>query len=127
MSSKNNIKAASHAPGRIRKKNATGTALKTNRRTLHLTGQLGIREVNDLKAKLTTLLEVGRRITLDASKLEKIDTSALQLLTAFYRSAIAKSIEVKWKNPSNRLLRAAELLGLSEPLGLGDIPHQKND
>lgn len=108
---------SSKTSGQSRKKRAAGTG-KTSLRVLRLKAQLGIREAVDLKTQLGSLLESGRGVVLDASKVEKVDTSIMQLLTAFYRSAKTQGIEVKWKNPSDRMLRSAELLGLSTPLGL---------
>lgn len=109
---------SSTASGQSRKKHAAGTG-KTSLRILRLKAQLGIREAVDLKARLGKLLESGgREVALDASKVEKVDTAIMQLLTAFYRSAKAQGIEVKWKNPSEGMLRSAELLGLRAPLGL---------
>lgn len=109
--------------GKNRKKRQTTTAT----RTIQLKGQLDIRIVNGLKTKLSRYLEANRPVILDASKLEKIDTSVMQLLTAFCRSANNRGIDVKWKNPNDRLLRAAELLDLSRPLGLESIVLHKTD
>ncbi|HEX7027281.1 MAG TPA: STAS domain-containing protein [Gammaproteobacteria bacterium] len=108
-----------------RKKRQAGTVRNTATRALQLKGQLDIREVSNLKSKLARHLETNRPVILDASKLEKIDTSVMQLLTAFCLSANSKGIEVKWKNPNDRLLRAAELLDLSRPLGLENIVRHK--
>lgn len=101
-----------------RRKKRVAVAGKTSHRILRLKAQLDIREAVDLKTQLGTLLESDREIVLDASKVEKVDTAIMQLLTAFYRSAKAQGIVVKWKNPSDRMLRSAELLGLSTPLGI---------
>lgn len=108
---------SSKTPAQNREKRAAGTR-KTGLPVLRLKAQLSIREAVDLKTQLGTLLESGRGVVLDASKVEKVDTSIMQLLTAFYRSADIQGIEVKWKNPSDYMLRSAELLGLSTPLGL---------
>lgn len=122
----NNTHAASGG-GKNRKKQAAGAARKTASRVMQLKGQLDIREANTLKSKLARLLDANQPIALNASKLEKIDTSIMQLLTAFCLSANAKGIEVKWQNPNERLLRAAELLGLSGPLGLKNTVQRRTD
>jgi ABC-type transporter Mla MlaB component len=71
--------------------------------------------------ELKTLLEKflsRKQITIDAAKIEKIDTSALQLLTAFILEAGKRSIKVKWQSPSEALLISANLLGLDQHLQL---------
>lgn len=92
-----------------------------------LKGQLDIREASNLKTKLGRLLKKNQGVVLDASKVEKVDTSVMQLLTAFYRSATAKGMEVRWKNPNSRLISAAQTLGLSGPLGIENTAQRKPD
>lgn len=113
--------------GKNHKKQAPGAARITAARVLQLKGRLDIRETDNLKSKLVRFLDTNRPVVLDASKLEKIDASVMQMLTAFCRSANAKGIEVKWKNPNETLLRAAELLGLSGPLGLENMARHEPD
>lgn len=127
MANKNSKTTTTPGTGNIRKKRAPESARKTSSRALHLKGQLDIREANNLKTRLGRLLDTNQKVVLDASKVEKIDTSIMQLLTAFCRSASAKGIEVQWKNPNSRILHSAELLGLSNPLGLENMAHQKTD
>lgn len=127
MTVKKSTRATALPSGASRKKRATGTAENSNSRVLQLKGRLGIHEVNELKTKLSGFLDAKRNLILDASKVEKIDTSTLQVLAAFYRSATAKGIEIKWRNPNIRLLHAAELLGISGPLGLRSVNSENTD
>lgn len=125
MAGKSTKSSTTSSPGKSRQKRATVTAKKTGPRILHLKGQLNIHEVGSLKTRLGRFLDANQGVILDASKVEKIDTAVMQLLTAFCRSAGAKGIAVKWKNPNSRILHSAEILGLAKPLGLEDTAHHK--
>ena len=86
-------------------------------RNIILDVHVRIATVIELKALLEKFLP-RKQITIDAAKTEKIDTSALQLLTAFMLEAKKRSIKVKWQSPSAALQNAAKLLGLSQHLQL---------
>lgn len=79
---------------------------------------LDISMVAELHAQLKNLKR-GSTVTFNTSSLERIDTAALQLLTAFVQSAGARKITVQWAGASACLQEAAELLGLSASLQLG--------
>ena len=69
----------------------------------------------------TTLLEAlnhSKSIELKAEKIERADTSALQVLCAFFKDAKAKGIKVSWVNPTHALIESAKLLGLISALEL---------
>jgi len=71
----------------------------------------------------TTLLEAlnhSKSVELKAEKIERADTSALQVLCAFFKDAKAKGIEVCWVNPTHALIESADLLGLKSALELHD-------
>ena len=74
--------------------------------------------VTDFKAMVLQALGDGGDLVLDASKLERVDTAALQLLAALFRDAEPKGVKVSWENPSEPLKYAAGLTGLSATLGL---------
>ncbi len=59
-----------------------------------------------------------KRVCIDASKPERVDTSTMQLLSAFLIEAEKRSIEVQWESPSPCVLNAAKLLGLTETMKL---------
>jgi len=63
----------------------------------------------------------GSRVQLCGSKVEQIDTAALQLLLAFINDP---DITVGWMDYSPQLCTAAGLLGLSSHLGLPQITDQ---
>lgn len=61
----------------------------------------------------------GKRIELVGDQVTRIDTAALQLLFAFISSS---DITVSWKNqPSDEIINAAHLLGLSQQLSLQPV------
>ncbi len=72
----------------------------------------------DFHEELKLALGKGGIIVLDGAEIEKVDASALQLCAAFFHDASARKVQAKWRSPSIPLIRAAALLGLSEPLGL---------
>ncbi|MDO1530415.1 STAS domain-containing protein [Fulvimonas sp. R45] len=55
---------------------------------------------------------------LDGAAVERVDTSALQLLAAFRRDAVARGVAVRWHGASAALREAAGLLGLARALDL---------
>ena len=81
---------------------------------------LDISGVAELRAQLLAALELGESFCVDASAVERIDTAALQVFTAFFQDAASRQMSVQWQSPSAALCRAAGLLGLSSLLNLPD-------
>lgn len=79
---------------------------------------LDISRVSDFCQELKSALGKGGEVILDATHIERIDASGLQLCTAFFQAATARKVQAKWQSPSTALITAAGLLGLSQPLGL---------
>lgn len=109
-----------------RKAKATVTKKTPARKrgTLMLDRQLRIDSVIALKEALGRHLVNTSTLTIDASRVEKTDTSALQLLTAFSLAAARNDTKIRWLNPSEPLLRAAALLGLDEILHIAPQPRR---
>lgn len=76
----------------------------------HIEGQLG-----DLRLAFQT---DGDTLNLEASKVEAIDTSGLQLLLALIKQALADNKTIQWVTPSEQLTTSASKLGLTEKLML---------
>lgn len=72
-----------------------------------------------LQQQLSDILRTKTDVALDATKVERADTAALQVLTAFFKDAEAANIKVHWKHTSAPLIKAARLLGLVPSLHLG--------
>jgi anti-anti-sigma regulatory factor len=79
---------------------------------------LDITRIGTLCEELRARLAVARPVTLDVSGVTRVDTAALQLLTAFVRGARGRGIALAWHQPSEAFTRSAERLGLSQELGL---------
>lgn len=56
-------------------------------------------------------------LALDASRVERVDASTLQLLAAFCRSARDAGLSLRWRGASPVLRDAAALLDIHETLG----------
>lgn len=85
-----------------------------------LASQPGIKNIAELKEQLTAALGSGSAVTVDAAKVESIDTAALQLLVAFANSVRERSGTVEWKQPSTVFREMADLADLSRCLGIGE-------
>ncbi len=81
-------------------------------------GVMDISRAAKFHQEVKAALGKGGVIVLDAAEIERIDTTILQLLLGLCRDAAARKVQVKWLAPSDALIRAAALLGLSKPLGL---------
>lgn len=86
--------------------------------TLDLGDKCTIVIAEDLHQQLETLVESGQPIHIDASKLEQIDTAAMQLLWGFHQALATDGREPEWMNPSETLKNTAKILGLDSLLGL---------
>ncbi len=74
--------------------------------------------VTDFKAMVQQAMADGSDLVLDAARIERVDTAALQLLAALFRDSDCKGIKLSWKTPTEPLKYAARLSGLDELLGL---------
>lgn len=79
---------------------------------------LDISIVTVLGNELKVALDSGQSIQIQADEVSRADTAALQLLCAFFLDAQTHGINVEWLDPSDALLDAASVTGLSEHLGL---------
>ncbi len=78
---------------------------------------LDIMGARNLYGKLSTVLAQAKMVELDASRVERVDTAALQLLAAFCRAVRDGGLTLSWHGISPALADAAAILGLSETLG----------
>lgn len=86
--------------------------------TLYLPEEISIANVAEWKNKLIDFIREPAPLILDAENLSRVDTAALQLMTAFTHKAQAENKAVSWKNPTATLLKTAEQLGLEQALSL---------
>ncbi len=71
-----------------------------------------------LKAEMLSLLDSRQAIQIDASRVERIDGSALQLLCALFVQAENNGVSLQWIEPSDALLQAAKYSGVTSLLNL---------
>jgi len=79
---------------------------------------LDISTMVEFRQQLVVALTSKQEVELDASQVERADTAALQVLSAFIQDAYAQQQVVVWKAPTEALRRSAALLGLSGLLDL---------
>lgn len=72
-------------------------------------------QLSDLRVAFQTDADV---LHIDASNIETIDTSGLQLLLALIKNALSSNQKIHWQNPSETLTTNAEKLGLTDKLCL---------
>ncbi|TVZ38589.1 ABC-type transporter Mla MlaB component [Alteromonadaceae bacterium 2753L.S.0a.02] len=58
------------------------------------------------------------QVNLHGQAVTRADTAGLQLLVAFIQATRERQINVTWDHPSEKLCTAAELLGLSQAIGI---------
>lgn len=83
---------------------------------LQMPEELSIANVTEWQQTLGDFASTANTVTLDAEKLSRVDTAALQLLTAFFVMLKSQQKEVSWLNPSEALVRTAAQLGLEATL-----------
>ena len=85
---------------------------------LDLGAKCTIIRAEELHAQMENLLASGHDVEIEASKVEQIDTSALQLLLSFHQALTNDGRQVIWKAPSEQLLTTAKLLGVDNQLAI---------
>ena len=81
---------------------------------------LTIADVGKLYAELLLPLVEGKQVSLDVSKIERIDTAAIQLLYAFCKEVRIQGYSVKWNQPSQTFCECVRLSGLAEQINIED-------
>ena len=77
----------------------------------------GIANVADLHQHLNEILTEKVSVVVEAGAVEQIDGAALQLLASFHQAVRISGTDLCWRNPSQALLDAADLLGLGSTMG----------
>lgn len=83
--------------------------------TITLAAAVDISQAAALHKKLTHALALGLPVRVNPAKLERVDTTALQLLLAFERSARSRGVSVVCAHRSAVLDDSARQLGLPAP------------
>lgn len=96
--------------------------VQTDRTEILLQGGLGIGQTRETYERLNEALKRGRAITVDAAGLEHVDGAGAQLLLAFCRAARERGLDLVWRGVSPALNDVAQLLRLTEILGISAGP-----
>lgn len=79
-----------------------------------------ISKVEQLHGRLESLLEAACSVEIDASAVERIDTSTLQVLAVFIRTMAKHHLDACIVQPSRGFVDAAKLMGLQQSLQLNN-------
>jgi len=76
--------------------------------------------VNSLYDALKILLNEATQVVIDAKAVKRLDTAAMQLILCWYRETTSRNISVTWQNTDGVFNNAANMLGLTKELSLGN-------
>ena len=86
--------------------------------SLTLAAECLVTDASSLKTSLSALLDQTATVTLDVSALQRVDTAAMQVITAFVRERSTRGQQVEWQGTAPVFTTAAQLLGLTSLLRL---------
>lgn len=86
--------------------------------TVDLGEDLGIESSTELKNRLAPLLAAADLLTLDASRVGRIHTAAMQVLCAFVQARRGAGLQTEFSGSTATFTDAARLLGVTQALGL---------
>lgn len=81
---------------------------------------VGIANVGDMYAHLLSELAEGHAVQFDVSKVERVDTAAMQMIYAFSKEAEKLGHILNWENASEGFVRSAKILGLATLMNMKD-------
>lgn len=90
----------------------------SNNPVLVLDSVQDISKVRMLKNDIMALINDSDAIDIDASEVEKIDGSTMQLLTALFIYAQKNNMVINWIKPTRKIIEGAEVLGIKQLLEL---------
>jgi len=85
-----------------------------DRPVLKLNSIQDISKSNALKNEMLTLFDTTSEIDINASEVERIDGSAMQLLCALFIFAEKNSYSINWLEPSDSLKQSINILGMQD-------------
>jgi len=84
--------------------------------TIDCKDEFCIANVSEFKGNIEKLLASSNKIIVDVSKIERIDSAAMQLLFALYKQAVSGDFKLEFKQPSEAFRSAVKERGLEELL-----------
>ncbi|MCP5158098.1 MAG: STAS domain-containing protein [Gammaproteobacteria bacterium] len=88
--------------------------------TIECQAEWDIAAASTLHQQLLSALQTGEPLEIDGQAVRKIHAAVLQLFLSLTNEAQSLGLPVRWRNPSPALVESARLLGLADPLGLGE-------
>lgn len=86
--------------------------------SITLASNCNVKDAAELKQSLCHYVDDSAPVALEVGKVERVDTSTLQLLCAFVRERSARQRKVEWVGDTRVIRDAARLLGVETLLGL---------
>ncbi|ATC96103.1 STAS domain-containing protein [Pseudoalteromonas tunicata] len=83
--------------------------------------ELVINNINTFYQSIIEMLNDGRDIIFDISKVSQADTASIQLLCVLQKHLLSTDHQIQWHGNSKALLSSAKTLGVSEFLSLEQI------
>lgn len=101
-----------------RDKDSAAPAASSNDITVALPASLTIADVAELRSTLLSAVEGAEALSLQGSEIEQVDGAGLQLLAALLKEAERRDVVVTWIATAERLIEAAEQVGMTSAIGL---------
>ncbi len=120
-------KKASEAKPRSKEPAAVNKPEKLAKGPVALDARLGIESIAALVNQLEPVLSAEGPITIDAAKVDSVDSAALQVLIAFANSARAQSRALEWQGATGALVEFSELADLGRYLEISAVPTMEED
>lgn len=83
--------------------------------------ELDISAASTLQQQLLAVMQTREPVEIEAQNVSRIHTAALQLFLSAIRDAQTLGLAFQWREPSSALVEGARLLGLTDPLYLGEF------
>ena len=119
MAKKRAVTSTARATSLTKESSAQSTPIQSvTTDTIVFDNPLDIACAGQLRQRLVAALQAKAPVFLDAANVDRVDTAALQVLTAFFKDADAAHVTVQWQQTSEALRKATRLLGLGPSLRL---------
>lgn len=86
--------------------------------TIALASNCNVKDAAELKQSLCHYVDDSTPVALEVGKLERVDTSTMQLLCAFVRDRATQQRKVEWVGDTRVIRDAARLIGVESMLAL---------
>jgi ABC-type transporter Mla MlaB component len=81
---------------------------------------LAIANVADMYTKVLSHMADGYLVQFDVSRIERIDTAAIQMIYAFSKEAAKQGHALNWQDASETFIRNVKSIGLAAKMNLAE-------